>query len=257
MEAKRVKSHVSFFFLPPPHFLPLFLPPYPLSYPSPLSVKVRLCSRCHSNKSQQNVMGSDSWPPKFKEFFYIPNIIDYLRVVALVWAMRESGEGSEWHFVTWYAISYLLDMIDGEAARYFDQCSKLGYYLDMVIDRISTIVASAKAMGYLSPFSAMALLVTTVIVEIIAHGVVMYYGEVLGIHQKKMGFDYYLVNLYLGSKAGLGFGCVCYEAFLLSIILQMPLWVNLLFFPGFAFRTAACTVRLYACMYLDTTIHSE
>mmetsp|Transcript_2899 Transcript_2899/g.4239 ORF Transcript_2899/g.4239 Transcript_2899/m.4239 type:complete len:210 (-) Transcript_2899:116-745(-) len=195
---------------------------------------------------------SNNWPPKMKEFFYIPNIIDYFRVVALVYAMQGTGENHNWHFVKWYAISYLLDCIDGEAARFFNQRSKLGYYLDMVIDRISTVLASIKAMYYITnPFAIVALGITTAVVEIMAHGCVMYYGEIKGIHQKLMGGDYFLVRLYLGSKLGLGFGCMCYEAVLLSIILEQELWVIGMFMPGFLFRAAACTTRLVACAHLD------
>ncbi|CAO3663861.1 unnamed protein product [Rhizopus stolonifer] len=37
-----------------------------------------------------------------------------------------------------YCISCLLDAVDGNAARYFDQCSKFGSVLDMVTDRCTT-----------------------------------------------------------------------------------------------------------------------
>mmetsp|Transcript_12404 Transcript_12404/g.14681 ORF Transcript_12404/g.14681 Transcript_12404/m.14681 type:complete len:201 (+) Transcript_12404:24-626(+) len=191
-----------------------------------------------------------SWPPKAVEFLYVPNIIDYLRVVSLVYAMYGNAE-SDWHFVTWYSVSYLLDAIDGEAARYFNQCSKLGYYLDMVIDRISSSLALYKAaMCMHNPIFKLGLLSCIFIVEILAHGVVMYFGEVLKRHQKKMGGEFALVRLYLGSKLGLAFGCICYEAMLLAIIVDMPWYVTLLFLPGFVFRAAACTTRLVACMVL-------
>mmetsp|Transcript_29716 Transcript_29716/g.52159 ORF Transcript_29716/g.52159 Transcript_29716/m.52159 type:complete len:197 (-) Transcript_29716:46-636(-) len=187
----------------------------------------------------------DSWPPKFEEFFYIPNIIDYFRVVSLIIACQ----GSDLHFVIWYSISYLLDAIDGEAARYFNQCSKLGYYLDMAIDRFSSslalYLASQKLDNLLISFT---LLLSLLVVEILAHGVVMYYGEVLKLHQKEMGGDFTIVRLYLGSKKGLAFACISYEGFVLSLILQSPIWVNLVFLPGFVFRAAANTTRLYACL---------
>ncbi|KAF9324880.1 CDP-diacylglycerol-inositol 3-phosphatidyltransferase [Podila minutissima] len=37
-----------------------------------------------------------------------------------------------------YSLSCLLDAVDGQAARYYDQCSKFGAVLDMVTDRCTT-----------------------------------------------------------------------------------------------------------------------
>ncbi|KAG0336204.1 CDP-diacylglycerol-inositol 3-phosphatidyltransferase [Podila humilis] len=37
-----------------------------------------------------------------------------------------------------YSISCLLDAVDGQAARYYNQCSKFGAVLDMVTDRCTT-----------------------------------------------------------------------------------------------------------------------
>eukprot|EP00467_Chlorarachnion_reptans_P013897 CAMPEP_0114496336 /NCGR_PEP_ID=MMETSP0109-20121206/5714_1 /TAXON_ID=29199 /ORGANISM="Chlorarachnion reptans, Strain CCCM449" /LENGTH=212 /DNA_ID=CAMNT_0001673599 /DNA_START=39 /DNA_END=677 /DNA_ORIENTATION=+ len=203
-------------------------------------------------KEKKNVTG-DSWPPKPEEYLYIPNIIDYLRVVALIYAMMghtATIEG-DWHFVTWYSVSYLLDAVDGVAARYFNQCSKLGYYLDMIIDRISSSLALYKASVRVpNVLFSITLLALIVLVEILAHAVVMYFSEVLKVHQKDMGGDFQIVKLYLGSKLGLGFGCICYEAMLLAIILNAPTIVVLLFLPGFAFRAAANLVRLWACANL-------
>jgi phosphatidylglycerophosphate synthase len=116
----------------------------------------------------------------------------------------------------------VLDIFDGMAARYFNQKSLLGYYLDMVIDRISSCVAlHFAAVAVLSGLTIVPASLNTpvvyvlysclVMVEIIAHGVVCYFAEVLGIHQKHLGFDYLLVRLYLDSKALLFYGCASYE----------------------------------------------
>ncbi|GAA5804423.1 hypothetical protein HPULCUR_009916 [Helicostylum pulchrum] len=46
-----------------------------------------------------------------------------------------------WHpkvCVSLYCISCLLDAVDGNAARYYNQCSKFGAVLDMVTDRCTT-----------------------------------------------------------------------------------------------------------------------
>ncbi|CAG8505805.1 5928_t:CDS:2 [Ambispora leptoticha] len=45
---------------------------------------------------------------------------------------------SPWTCMGLYTVSCLLDAVDGNAARYFNQCSKFGAVLDMVTDRSTT-----------------------------------------------------------------------------------------------------------------------
>ncbi|CDS11264.1 hypothetical protein LRAMOSA03527 [Lichtheimia ramosa] len=70
-------------------------------------------------------------------FLYIPNIIGYTRIILA----SASLYYMPWHpkvCTILYCISCLLDAVDGNAARYFDQCSKFGAVLDMVTDRSTT-----------------------------------------------------------------------------------------------------------------------
>ena len=70
---------------------------------------------------------------------YIPNIIDYARIfLVVISAPIFSVYPDLW--VALYFTSYLLDALDGITARYFEQTSKYGSFLDMITDR----------MGYLS-----------------------------------------------------------------------------------------------------------
>jgi len=205
---------------------------------------------------------------QLKEFFYIPQFIDYARLLFLYFAIQHT----DWRFCAWYTASYVLDIFDGMAARYFNQKSLLGYYLDMVIDRISSCVAlHFAAVAVLSGLTIVPASLNTpvvyvlysclVMVEIIAHGVVCYFAEVLGIHQKHLGFDYLLVRLYLDSKALLFYGCASYEALVLALILNASdkesslsaIWGTcvLLMLPGFIFRALANLCRLIACFTLD------
>ncbi|CAF1190716.1 unnamed protein product [Rotaria magnacalcarata] len=71
---------------------------------------------------------------KIHTLLYIPNLIGYFRICLLVLA---------WHyfddpivFLTFYVIQVLLDAVDGWTARYFNQVSKFGEFLDIVIDNI-------------------------------------------------------------------------------------------------------------------------
>lgn len=191
---------------------------------------------------------------EIKELFYVANIIDYVRVVALVYAWQSTG----YVFAAWYAFSYGLDCFDGMAARMLGQESRLGYYLDMVIDRISSCLClHAAAQVVLSGVSfvppvlnypvVVLLYGCLVFVEVISHGVVCYMAEVLQIHQKKLGFDLKIVRLYLNSKTGLFFGCASFELFALSLIVNSSVCA-VISFPGFAFRAAANICRLLSIM---------
>merc|ERR1719203_2385319 len=113
---------------------------------------------------------------RFKELFYVANIIDYARVVTLYWAVYSD---TGYAFAGWYSVSYILDAFDGYAARALNQESRLGYYLDMVIDRISSCVClhyAAQAVltgntcfgSTAAPAVAFALRAAIVLVEIVA-----------------------------------------------------------------------------------------
>merc|ERR1712086_183220 len=99
---------------------------------------------------------ADKYP---EVLFYYANLLDYLRLVFLYWACCTDGVvystlqplfGSDgMYFGVMYTISMGLDAFDGMLARAYDQCSKFGYYADMIIDRISSITAllyAAKAL---------------------------------------------------------------------------------------------------------------
>ena len=166
------------------------------------------------------------------------------------------------HFFAFYSLSYFLDAFDGLAARALGQSSHLGYYLDMVIDRVSSVLClytaseCLKTNGMISsdmlPYAATTFYFLIISVEILAHSIVVYNSEVLGIHQKKMGHDYAIVRLYLDSKAMLFYGCANFELFLLGVIVNSPLIV-MIGFPGFVFRALANLARLWACLTMDTS----
>lgn len=71
-------------------------------------------------------------------FLFIPNIIDYGRVVTAIlsfYYMRTNYLLATF----WYLLSGILDAIDGHVARWLNQGSKLGALLDMLIDRCATM----------------------------------------------------------------------------------------------------------------------
>lgn len=190
---------------------------------------------------------------RLKELFYVANIIDYARILTLYWAVKGTTGGE---FAGYYAVSYLLDAIDGYAARALNQESRLGYYLDMVIDRASSciclhfaaraVLAGGTCVGQgAAPVVAFLLRASLVVVELVAHGVVMFLSEVRGVHQKKMGYEYAIVRMYLSDKRYLFFACASFELFGLGLITNVTS-VVLLSLPGFLFRAAANVARLIA-----------
>ena len=88
---------------------------------------------------QQEIQPKRKFVRKNEIVFYIPNMIDYTRIfLVVISAPIFSMYPDLW--VGLYFSSYLLDALDGITARYFEQTSKYGAFLDMITDR----------MGYLS-----------------------------------------------------------------------------------------------------------
>eukprot|EP00756_Hemistasia_phaeocysticola_P005411 Hpha_TRINITY_DN13318_c0_g5::TRINITY_DN13318_c0_g5_i1::g.95210::m.95210/K00999/CDIPT; CDP-diacylglycerol--inositol 3-phosphatidyltransferase len=190
--------------------------------------------------------------PQLKEFFYLANIIDYVRLALLYFAYFSSG----YMFCAYYVGSYALDAIDGMVARAMGQESRLGYYLDMVTDRISSVLClylAARAVSAGTTFvpaefhdvSVAVLYGCAVAVEVVSHGVVVFMSEVLNVHQKKMGLDFKIVQLYLGNKWILLWACASFELLGLGLIVNEPIAVAV-GLPGFVFRALANVVRLWA-----------
>jgi CDP-diacylglycerol--inositol 3-phosphatidyltransferase len=186
------------------------------------------------------------------QFFYLPQFIDYARIYFLYLGYVQCSV-NPWAFAGWYTLSYLLDALDGPAARAFGQESHLGYYLDMIIDRVSSClclhlaaVAVAERGVPHADIIVPLLYAVLVVVEVISHAAVVIASEFLGVHQKFMGHDWTLVRLYLGSKARLFYACASFEALCLSVIVGVEWWVVAACLPGFVFRCLANVSRLLA-----------
>lgn len=76
-----------------------------------------------------------AWPV----WLFVPNLIGYVRVVTGLAAFAYAwDDASLFTFFLLYGFSYLLDAVDGVAARRLNQKSRFGAVLDMVTDRICT-----------------------------------------------------------------------------------------------------------------------
>jgi len=70
-------------------------------------------------------------------YFFVPNLIGYSRIIFAILAFYYCNDRYELFFI-FYALSAILDMADGYAARALGQASRFGAILDMVTDRAST-----------------------------------------------------------------------------------------------------------------------
>lgn len=155
-------------------------------------------------------------------FLYIPNILDYLRVVFAVFGFS-IGKTYPIIFLITYFISFSLDLFDGLAARHFNQCSRLGGTLDMVIDRIST-AGLLMLLSQLYP-SYSVFFIYLMMLDIGSHWLQTHsamMGENLKTHinHKSLQENFYTVRLYYTNKYFLFIVCLFAEIFLLLIYLK-------------------------------------
>ncbi|KAF7682755.1 CDP-diacylglycerol--inositol 3-phosphatidyltransferase [Astathelohania contejeani] len=98
---------------------------------------------------------------KYNILFNIPNCIGYIRLILLYCAISSPD------FLAFYFVSSLLDAVDGHMARKFNQCSILGSCLDMVTDRIATIIITIKIAEFKSWVNT--LLLYMLVLDILSH----------------------------------------------------------------------------------------
>lgn len=80
---------------------------------------------------------------KIQILLYVPNLIGYLRIFLLVLFFR-SFETHHSFAIVCAIVSHLLDAVDGFTARALGQQSEFGYHLDMLIDRMATLIVIIK-----------------------------------------------------------------------------------------------------------------
>ena len=71
-------------------------------------------------------------------FWFIPNIIGYIRGLLYITAFVFHGLGKWQLCIILYFLGFILDELDGQAAKRFNQQSQFGAALDMILDRCAT-----------------------------------------------------------------------------------------------------------------------
>lgn len=75
---------------------------------------------------------------KIKDFFSVPNLISYLRLILIpfiVWAYCEKGSGLLTAILV--ALSGFTDVLDGKIARRFNMVTDIGKVLDPIADKLT------------------------------------------------------------------------------------------------------------------------
>lgn len=134
-------------------------------------------------------------------FFLVPNLIGYLRVLLyfVAFIMHTLGR---WQFsIILYIIGFLLDELDGLAAKKLNQSTQFGAFLDMVIDRCATtglcLILSQIYPKYLIVFIGL------IILDISSHFYVLAITGVMSLSSHKsieQWSDNKLLSLYYQQK---------------------------------------------------------
>ena len=154
-------------------------------------------------------------------FLYYANILDYLRVVFAVIGFFY-GKSNPILFLITYFVSFSLDLFDGMAARYFDQCSRLGGTLDMVIDRISTAGLLMLISQLYTDYSV--IFIYLMMLDVGSHWLQTHSALIdnvkANINHKSQEENFFIVRLYYTNKYCLFTVCLFAEVFLLLIYLK-------------------------------------
>eukprot|EP01128_Nolandella_sp_AFSM9_P009161 TRINITY_DN5792_c0_g1_i1.p1 TRINITY_DN5792_c0_g1~~TRINITY_DN5792_c0_g1_i1.p1 ORF type:complete len:275 (-),score=77.25 TRINITY_DN5792_c0_g1_i1:163-924(-) len=156
-------------------------------------------------------------------YFYVPNIIGTGRIILGAAAFYYLFEGETALFFALYAVSELLDAVDGHAARYFNQSTNYGAVLDMVTDRASTTVLGV-ALAQKFPTYSLAIM-ASIALDIMSHYAHLYatLANGGGSHKDVDENTNIFIRLYYGNKLVLFTLCLANEAmFLLPFLLADP-----------------------------------
>ncbi|XP_040570717.1 CDP-diacylglycerol--inositol 3-phosphatidyltransferase-like [Lepeophtheirus salmonis] len=150
-------------------------------------------------------------------FLFIPNLIGYTRIFLLIISIAVMQS----HYIlcaTCYSLSAVLDIVDGLAARKFNQCTQFGALLDMLTDRCGTM-ALVFTLGIFYPSYSFFLSLSSII-DISMHWIHCQVSVVRGQTSHKSGLDEslpFILRFYYENETFLNFMCLTNEAFYVSL----------------------------------------
>ncbi|KAG5502027.1 hypothetical protein JKF63_04304 [Porcisia hertigi] len=153
-------------------------------------------------------------PRPTKVFYFVPNLMDYVRMAASITAFLVAHDYPALCLVL-YAVSFVLDLADGMAARALDQCSHFGTILDMLTDRASTagfLVVLASVLQPM-PYRYTFVLATLVFLDVASHFCRMYASLFIrkDSHKDVSNSIFWLLRKYYSNRSVMDAFCVGQE----------------------------------------------
>ncbi|KAL0484304.1 CDP-diacylglycerol-Inositol 3-phosphatidyltransferase [Acrasis kona] len=189
-----------------------------------------------------------------KIYTYVPNLIGFGRVLCslIAFFIYDTNPGI---FLVLYTTSFLLDALDGEAARRFNQTSRFGAVLDMVTDRFST-AALVTLLSHLYPNKPCIMgFIMLNILDFVSHWVRMYSSMVNNVtsHKNTSVMTNPLLRVYYGNRTVMGVLCLGNELFYIwlyalyfyhfSTLIQTLAWILLI--PTWGAKQLMNVIQLY------------
>jgi len=152
-------------------------------------------------------------------FFYVPQFVGYFRIVctmvSIYYAIVAQDTGGTYHkrAIVGYALSFAGDLVDGMAARKFDQSSHFGGVLDMVTDRCTTAGFIVVLTWLYTEPAVRFMLISILMLDVASHWMSMYSALKIGAHHKSnenQKRQFFLVRWYYTSYPF--FACCCVGA---------------------------------------------
>lgn len=168
----------------------------------------------------------------YKVFFYVPNLIGYIRVILsslfFYYALTDYQTS-----VVCYSLSFICDYFDGFFARLCNQCSNFGAVLDMVTDRCST-AGLLLVLSHLYP-EYMQLFLFLLVLDFGSHWYHMYSAKS---HHKSIDSNKnWILRIYYGCYPFFAYCCVGAEtAYIVLYVLK--------FRPDLALELGNTTITL-------------
>eukprot|EP00211_Chloroparvula_japonica_P015259 CAMPEP_0119126098 /NCGR_PEP_ID=MMETSP1310-20130426/5149_1 /TAXON_ID=464262 /ORGANISM="Genus nov. species nov., Strain RCC2339" /LENGTH=210 /DNA_ID=CAMNT_0007116233 /DNA_START=87 /DNA_END=719 /DNA_ORIENTATION=- len=145
-------------------------------------------------------------------YLFVPNIIGYARIVLAIAAFYYAMDDYMMFFAL-YGLSAALDMLDGLAARYFDQCSTYGAVLDQVTDRASTASLTV-ILSHFFPDYTMGFIALNAL-DLVSHFARLYSSLSMQLTSHKMSPEYHpsILKTYYQNRIVLAITCGGNEGF--------------------------------------------
>ena len=177
-------------------------------------------------------------------YLYVPNLIGYVRVLLLI-VCYCTYDTSPVTFYSSYLVSFTLDALDGIAARYFNQCSDFGAILDMLTDRVATLMLGFIAVQIPGAEYKWAVVFFSCI-DIVGHWCQYIAAARNAKHHKQVKNKFRILDIYYSNKPMLCILCITAEFFFLGYIFYYTYKpTNLLFIGFWLLNTALCYFKCF------------